>query len=264
MSDIAAIQRDVRHYLLTGESGPLLGLIRGGRRPEKRLAIHQRQYRVSLVTSLLDRFPATVWLVGSDFASSAAEAFVRRFPPTRPCIAEYGEDFPTFLAERPGATGLPYLKQFAALEWQLVRTSLAIDLPAVTAADLRSLDPDELARARLILQPGSHYSRLDWALDELITLYLTDHEPTSFRLASGPVFLEVRGARGETRMTRLSGADFACRAALAHGHTLGEAMAAAQAADQTCDPGSAFVRVIGEGLITGIHAVEATTNGGGA
>ncbi len=262
MSSLVEVQTGVRDALLTGRTSALTGLLRGGGDPEKRLAIHQRHYRVSLVTSLLDRFPATVWLVGSEFVGTAADAFVSRVPPSRPCIAEYGEDFPAFLADWHGAASLPYLQQFAALEWQLARVSLAVDLPPVTPADLQIIGSERLAEAQLLLQPGLHHVRLDWALDELFTLYLTDHSPEAFALTPGPVFLEVRGSRGELRLTRLTPADFSFRSALAAGATLMDAMASAMEIDQAFDPGTGLVDALGLNLVTAVRNPGALPIGG--
>jgi hypothetical protein len=252
VSSVSEIQAGVRDALLTGQTSGLKGLLRGGVHPEKRLAIHQRHYRVSLVTSLLDRFPATGWLVGSDFIRTTADAFVSGVPPSRPCIAEYGEDFPAFLGQWPGASAVPYLHQFAALEWHLARVSLAVDLPPVAPADLQAIGPAGLADAPLSQQPGLHHARLDWALDELITLYLTDNPPDAFRLTPGPVFLEVHGSRGELRMTRLAPPEFAFRRAVAAGVTLAGAMELAAEVDPALDPGRIFVETLDLGLITSV------------
>jgi hypothetical protein len=194
-----------------------------------------------------------VWLVGSEFVGSAADVFVSRVPPSRPCIAEYGEAFPTFLAEQPGADAFPYLEQFATLEWYLARVSLAVDLPPATLSDFQAIGPDGLIDARLDLQRGLHYARLDWVLDELIGLYLNDQSPESFALTPAPVFLEVHGSRGVLRMTRLTPAAFAFRSALATGTTLAEALPAAVAVDPTFDPGQALVEMLGLTLITAIR-----------
>ena len=90
-----------------GEAETVAPLLVGGNDPRKRLAIHHRHYETSLVTALLDRFPATIWLVGSTFVTETARQFVRRRPPSRPCIAEYGEEFPAFLSAILGAAELP-------------------------------------------------------------------------------------------------------------------------------------------------------------
>ena len=109
------LQKSVRDALVRGDGSRVEPVLVGGRDARKRLAIHQRHYHASLVTALLDRFPATVWLVGSVFVTQAAREFVYENPPSKPCIAEYGERFPGFLATRPGASRIPYLRQFGEL-----------------------------------------------------------------------------------------------------------------------------------------------------
>lgn len=251
----------MRDALLTGKASALTGLLHGGIHPERRLAIHQRHYRISLVTSLLERFPATLWLAGSDIVTNAASAFVSRVPPSRPCIAEYGEAFPAFLAEWPGAASFPYLHQFAALEWQLARASLAVDDPPLTSTALHAVEPDRLAESQLSLQPGLFHMRLDWALDDLVTLYLTDRSPETFALTSGSVFLEGHGSRGELRMTRLAPGDFAFRRALVTGRTLTDAITLAAQVDQAFDLGRALVDMLGFGLITAVTVASPVTRG---
>lgn len=253
MSSLGALQADVRRALVVGDTSALVGLLRGGTYPERRLAVHQRHYRASLATSLLDRFPATVWLVGSDFVVAAAEAFVGQTPPSKPCIAEYGDQFPAFLGTCPGAGRIPYLVEFATLEWHLARLALAIDGPAATLGELRALSGDELAEATVGLQPGVHYMETDWAIDELIAAYLSDQSPASFVLQPGRFRLELRGVRGQLRIGRLEQGDFAFRSALAGGAALADAAASASHADPAFDPGQALLRVLDGQLIAALR-----------
>jgi hypothetical protein len=171
-ADIAAALTDAR----TPECEPLLI---GGARPGDRFAIHQRHYRSSLARAIVERFPATVWLTGSDFVAHAAAAFVRARPPARPCIAEYGDSFPTFLAAQPEAARLPYLAQFATIDWHLGRLAVAIDAAPIAL-------------------------RIDWALDELFTCFLGGRAPDQFTLRAETVWLELHGERGELSLRRLS------------------------------------------------------------
>jgi hypothetical protein len=164
-------------------------MLSGGVRPEYRLAIHQRHYVASLTRALLERFPATVWLVGSELVTDAATSFVREQPPTKPCIAEYGDSFPQHLGAHPAAASLPYLSQFAELEWHLGRLALATEDSAHV-----------------------HYLHLDWSLDELIGVYLSDTVPDTFPLRYEDVWLEARGLRGTLEMQRLTMDDFLRRA----------------------------------------------------
>jgi hypothetical protein len=251
---LADLQAGVRDALITGKGAALEPLLLGGADASKRLAIHQRHYAASLVTALLDRFPATVWLVGSALVTDAARQFVRRHPPTRPCIAEYGEEFPDFLASRPGATEIPYIRQFAELEWHLSRLSLAVDAPAVNPAGVSDIDLAALTDARASLQPGVHYQHADWGIDELISLYLSDSAPERFVLQPGDVWLELRGARGELRIGRLVRADFVFRAALACGRSLGDAAISALDIDAGFDAGRSLRDLLDQGLVVMIDA----------
>lgn len=222
----------------------------GGRDARKRLAIHQRHYQTSLITALLDRFPATVWLLGSTFVTEAARRFVRVRPPCKPCIIEYGDDFPAFLSGLPGAADFPYVRPFAELEWHLGRVALAISHPALTPGDLAKHDPDRLAEFTLGLQPGVQYLHTAWAIDDLMRLYLTDSAPDRFTLNEGDVWIELRGARGEMQMNRLDRGTFTFRVAVSTGQPLGEAAAAALDVDATFDAGQALTALINEELVT--------------
>jgi len=188
MLALAEIQTVIRDALVTGRAGGVSALLAGGADPERRLAIHQRHYATSLTRALVERFPATVWLVGSDFVTDAAASFVRECPPTKPCIAEYGDAFPGHLAARPAAASLPYLAQFAALEWHFGRLALAADDG-----------------------PAVHHAHLDWSIDELLACYLSDAIPGQFSLRQEDVWLEIEGLRGELQMRRLTPAAFARR-----------------------------------------------------
>jgi putative DNA-binding protein len=187
---LADIQAGIRDALVNGNSAAVAPVLLGGSRPEQRLAIHQRHYVASLTRALVERFPATVWLVGSELVTHAATSFVSQHPPSRPCVAEYGDGFPRYLGAHTAAESLPYLAQFAELEWHLGRLALATD---------------ESANVQCV--------HLDWALDELIGLYLTDTAPEEYALRQEDVWLELRGLRGELQMNRLSGEEFIRRVA---------------------------------------------------
>src|SRR5271170_4887052 len=71
MPALADIQADIRDALVRGDRRAVAPMLSGGAHPEHRLAIHQRHYAASLTRALLDRFPATVWLVGSALVTDA-------------------------------------------------------------------------------------------------------------------------------------------------------------------------------------------------
>ena len=252
MPPLAETQSRLRRAVVAGDAAAIVPLLVGGRDPEKRLAIHARNYEASLVKALLGKFPATHWLMGTPFLMEAARAFIRVRPPGAPCIAEYGADFPVFLAARPLAEPVPYLRCFAELEWHLGQVSIAVDRPALSLGDATILDGASLADAALAIQPGVRYLEAPWAIDELIELYLTQQAPEQFQLAAAAVWLEIRGARGAFRINRLDAADFEFRVAVQGGRTIGSAAELALAADAAFDAGRSFARLMTEGLVTAI------------
>jgi hypothetical protein len=171
------LQADVTAALVQGQAPACADHLVGGREPTRRFAIHQRHYQSSVARAIVDRFPATVWLVGSEFVAEAALAFVRESPPEKPCIAEYGAGFPRFLADQAGAAGLPYLEQFATIDWHLGALAIAVDEAPV-------------------------HLRVDWSLDELFGFFLSGHAPDAYVLRAETVWLELRGARGELSIQR--------------------------------------------------------------
>src|SRR5271165_7000757 len=197
MRHLSEIQNQMRAAIVGGDQTAIaqLGLI-GGRCPEKRFGIHRRHYETRLVEILMRRFPGVCWLMGSSFVIDAARDFVRRWPPATPCLAEYGDRFPVFLADRPGAAAAPYLGWFASLEWYVGRVALAIDETSLGLDALAAVEPDLLPALGIRPQTGLHYVAAPWPIDDLFMVHLCENQPTHFALEPGWVGLQIRGARG--------------------------------------------------------------------
>jgi hypothetical protein len=236
--ELAEAQERFARAMTSGDGAAIVGELRGGADPGTRLAIHLRHYAASLATALRDKYPALAWLVGEAALREAAVAYARVQPPQQPCIAEYGRDFPAFLARHPRAAGLPYLPSFGELEWAVAQASIAVEEPALKWHELAGLEAERIVDATLTLQPGVYHVRADWRIDELMQTYLTGAPPERFVLVEEPALLEVQGARGEFRLTRLGPATFAFRTALAACRTVGDAADAALALDSAFDAGA--------------------------
>ena len=247
---LAELQRRLRDAVVTGETNTLAMLFVGGTRPARRFDIHRRHYEESLTAAVVGRFPATAWLIGSTRLEAAARAFVHSHPPTAPCIAEYGVAFPGILATWPETAHFAYVRAFADLDWHLGRLAVSVDLPSLGTDQLTRIAADTLPDMSVALQPGAHYLYAPWGIDTLIMLYLADTSPDSWTLRSEDVHLEVRGSRGAFRFTRLTAAEFAFRASLATGRTLGDAAALALEHDAAFDPGAGLIALVNERLIT--------------
>lgn len=244
------LQQRFAHAMTTGDGTLLSGHLIGGSDPDARLAIHLRHYAMSLATALCDKFPASAWLSGTAVVREAAEAYTRLHPPLQPCIAEYGREFPQFLARHPSAAHLPYLASFAELEWAVGQVSIAIEVAPLSWTELTNRGIEGLIDSVLALQPGVHYVRADWRIDELMYAYLGGAAPERFVLLDLATLIEVRGARGALQLSRLDPATFAFRMALAAGRALGDAADTALTIDATFDPGKALRALVEARLVT--------------
>ena len=250
MPPLADIQTSVRRAVVAGDTADIAPLLVGGRSAAARLAIHRRHYETSLVMALLGKFPATAWLVGTPFLNDAAARFVRESPPQAPCIAEYGERFPSFLSTCAGTDRVPYLHRFAQLEWHLGHVAVAVERPPLRGEDFSRLDLDHLLAATITLQPGVRYLDAAWPIDDLMKMYLTDTAPDRWSMERTAVRLEIRGARGAFHINRLEAGEFTFRTSVLGGRSLAEA---AELAVESCagfDPGHALAALISDGLVT--------------
>ena len=247
---LAETQAAIRNAVIADEGVSGLPL-KGGVNPLRRLAIHRRHYHASLAAALTTKFPATAWLMGPPDFSAAAAAYVRANPPAAPCIAEYGEGFPAFIAGWPASARAPYLAEVAAADWHLGRVSIAVDAPALSINALAPLPAAELEHVRFVLQPGLRFLAVEWAVDTLIALRLGGEPPAALELRPEKLWLEFSGARGIFRINRLDAGTFAFRRALADGAPLGEAAARGLAASPDYDVGAALASVFADGLVIG-------------
>ena len=243
----AVVHGDMQHV------SSLASLLVGGRSPEKRLIVHQRNYRQSLVDALLTKFPATGWLLGTQTLTEAAIRFIRVRPPQAPCIAEFGAGFPDFLSQSPAAVHAPYVREFAELEWYVGKVAIAVSGVPVTLKEVSTIQAEALPDTLLELQPGLHYLSTLWPVDELMELYLSETVPEHFELLPAKVRLEVRGARGEFHFSRLDPAEATFRKAISEGHSIGDAAESALEVDAGFDPGRGLVALVDAGLIQAIR-----------
>ncbi len=252
LADVQLRFRDVVIPCDTNAVASLASLLTGGRDPEKRLSVHQRNYRQSLVEALLVKFPATGWLMGTSFVMEAAGRFIREQPPAAPCIAEYGAEFPAFLSQHAGAEPVPYLRDFTELEWHVGQVAIAVDDTLLTLEQFSGIDPDTLPNTLLTLQPGLRFVQAAWPVDELMKLYLTETAPHRLELSPDDVWIEVRGARGEFHISRLDAAEFMFRKCIFEGRSIGDAAESTLDVHPAFDPGQALAALIAVGSVTGI------------
>lgn len=256
MPAVAEAQAWIARALLGAEEHGISPVLVGGANPRARFAIHARNYEESLWAVLAAKFPATIWLAGAQMVDAAARAFLRARPPRRPCVAEYGADFPEFLAHFDGARTLPYLRAFAELEWAVGQVSIAVDRAPLAWSVFVAVGVERLLGAQVDLQEGARYVRAAWRIDELMKTFLQGPEPDRFQLAEVDTCIEVRGSRGAVAIERLEPAELAFRSSLAAGRPIEAAAGEALEVDEGFDVGEALRRLVHARLAVELHTSE--------
>ncbi len=253
---LSDFQQQVRDAVVSGNTALIAPLLHAaGRDSARRAEIHRRHYHTSLVAAVMNRFPASSWLLGSAVTEAAAMSFVCAHPPTAPCIAEYGDRFPEWLAAHAASVDLPCVESFATLDWQLGRLAVSADGPALTPTQMTRLTTDGLADAVVLLQSGTYYLRAGWPVDALMGAFLGDPTQALATIKPQMVWLEARGNRGAISLTRLREADWVFRSDIHKARPVGVAAERAWQVDAQYDPGRALATMCHESLIAGLSGI---------
>lgn len=248
MNALSETQAAFRDAVTGGLSDRILGSLRCPADAGIRLDIYRRHHRESFRRHLRGRYPTLEWLLGTDHLVALADDTLRRSPPRAPSMAEYGQELmETLLAEGDGLP--PYVADVARVDWALGCISVAVACGAVGIETLAAVAADELGAVTLTLQPGLAHVHAAWPIDELVTLRLGAAAPAQLAFAPQETWLELRGARGRFSLRRLSAGDFAFRAGVAAGESLGQAAEAALAREASFDVAAALSAIFGEGLV---------------
>src|SRR5215510_16605687 len=95
---------------LLGDDGAIADLVAGdGLDPRARLAVYRHHVLTTLTAALEAAYPVVCRLVDRRFFAYVADVFIRRHPPTGPCLAEYGAALPDFLAAFAPCAPFPFL-----------------------------------------------------------------------------------------------------------------------------------------------------------
>ncbi len=120
--DLGKFQAKMKAAILSGEpSEDLIAELTQtkGLTAEKRLQIHQNNFRETLSSSLAGIFPALEAFVGTAFVRGALGEFCINNPPVEAALSGYGAEFAEFLANHPAGEQVPYASDIVRLEWAI-------------------------------------------------------------------------------------------------------------------------------------------------
>lgn len=227
-----------------------LALVAEVRPSSARLRIHRNHILDSLATALGATFPTVQALVGVDFFRGLARAFVGRTLPSQPVLAEYGAQFPGFIAGHAAARDLPYLADVARLDWAL---NLAFHAPAggrLAAADLTAVSTDRLPSLRLALAPGTVLISSPYPLDRIWAASQPGAPGDPVDLEGGATDLLVLRRPDDAAFMALSVGEAAFVAGIVTGLSLEEAACRAHSG---FDLTACFARLVGRGAFAAVQ-----------
>ena len=218
-----------------------------------RLGVYRHHVFESLGTALAATFPTVQALVGTAFFRGLARAFVRHALPQQPVLAEYGADFPAFVAEFEAARDLPYLADVARLDWAL---NVAFQAPLgerLAAADLSLLPAERLASMSISLAAGVVLINSPYPLDRIWEASQPGAAGGTVDLNSGASNLLVWRRPDDAAFVSLTAGEAAFMTALAHGRSLEEAAAAVLPADPGFELSTSFARLLALGAFAALQ-----------
>jgi hypothetical protein len=222
----------------------------GGTDPVSLLSIYRNNMLITLTETLAATFPVVRRLVDPRFFDYASQTFISSNLPSRPCLAEYGSEFPSFLALFPPAAELPYLSDVASLEWaisRVMRADIEPDMPLNSIVDI-GIDPAEI---RLRIGTAVRYLASAYPIHQIWLANRPDIEPVEMNLSHKGDHLQIRQT-DSLELLCLPEAVWLFRALIADGGGLGAAAEAALELDPLFELPVALATMFNEGIVVGL------------
>jgi hypothetical protein len=207
------------------------------------LDLYRGNVRENCAQALASAFPIVRKIVGADFFAAMARAAARAQPSESGDLHRYGARFAEFLQEFPPVADLPYLPDVARMEWLAHLAYFAADARRLDTAAIAALPQERVAALRPRLAPACALLASPWPLGRLWTVH-QDHFDGAFEvdLDAGPDRVLVCRPRWRAEVCSLAQGEFVFLDAAQRGAMLGDALAAAAAADAAFDPADALAR----------------------
>jgi Putative DNA-binding domain len=249
---VAAILRD-------DATGVAPAIEADGLAPEARIQVYRNHVLSSLTEMLASTYPVVCRLVHRRVFGFVADAYIRRQPPTGPCLFEYGATVPAFLASFPACADYPYLGDVARLQWAMNAVLHAKDATPIAPAGLASVPPEDVGRLTFQLDPSAVWLYSPWPVDRIWRANQPDAaDDVPVDIGAGGVRLEIRRQADDLVTTRrLELAEFAFRSALGAGASLETAADTAMTEDPGFELTEALRALLGEALLVGFTTVRA-------
>ncbi len=211
---------------------------------DARLRIYRHHVSHSLSAALAATFPTVQALVGEGFFRTLAWGFMAQTLPGQPVLAEYGAEFPAFVAADEPARDLPYLADIAWLDWALNVVFHSPEGRRLAAADLAGIAAERLPLLSISLPEGASLIRSRYPIDRIWNASQPGASADTVDLGAGRTDLLVLRRGDDAAFIVLDAGEGAFVAALAEGMSLETAAEKGMSAEPAFDLSTAFARLL--------------------
>lgn len=250
------IQRDVSRAILIGDtSRTASAIVEDGMASARRLQVYRNHYSITLREALAATYPAVARLVGEACFNMLAREFITLSPPKSPCLFEYGDGFPLYLAAVAILDPYPYLPDVARLEWALNVARHAPDTRALASEDFAHLQPAQYSDMVFSFHPACRFVASRFPIDRIWRANMTDNDAIApIDLGSGKVELLIqRDAEDDAGWRLLDPAESYFIRRLRAARPLSEAWTAAVQCDAAFDGIRTLAGLIDSGALIDFH-----------
>ena len=208
----------------------------------ERLEIYNRQYWFRLYASFEEDFPGLEAIVGRAKFDALMRAYLTECPSESFSLRDLGSRLEAWLEKHPESThpDTTLALDMVRLEWAHIEAFDCEERPALSAEALASVGEGSVLR----LQPHLRLLALRWPVEDLLLEVRSENGSSASRtnnasarrkrrhvrrmaaLAPRPIYLAVHRHQNSVWYKPLSADEYRLLAALAAGHTLGEAIEA--------------------------------------
>jgi hypothetical protein len=217
--------------------------------------VYRNNVTVSLIDALAAIYPAVQRITGVEFFRAMARFHVRAMPPSSPLLFEYGRDFPSFIETYEYAREMPWLADTARIERAWLDAYHAADATPLAPEALASIDPDSLARVRLVPHPAARIVRSRYPAVAIFAMNRTNGPVTPLHSSDAEDALVTR-PDDDVIVSRLPAGGALFLIALIEGMPLGAAAQAAFEETDTFDLAANLAAMISAGVFAAVQLGE--------
>ena len=218
-----------------------------------RFEVHRQTIFDGYENALKIVFPGIWQLVGDDCAKGVALAFSHKLDnlPKKACLNNWGENFPDFLSSFPSTKSLPYLKDYAKLEWLQHKSYNAKRGALMTPSDLHALTEKELESAKLLFHPSVFFMESKYRLDKIHDL-LNDKTNKGFDLTIDPTYVIANRANNKVNTLWVEGNLWRFLLDLRKGANITQSIENSKAREEDLDLSELFIFILQHKLVSKI------------